>query len=182
MIAGVMESSGGVLTSPSFASGPLRKVLTPITNAQERKRARQKVKLMKFYVYGKCSISANTLNDPYFRDVLKAGDPNYAIMDRHEVARWVKVEFDLFIIYMKYIVATNEKFHGGNAWAQAIHDGTHLENGEHYQAIGLSFASACRNWTVALAVAHCDDGHAPAVARLLKKNSGAIRHHHGHGS
>ena len=72
---------------------------------------------MKFYVYGKCSISAWTLNDPYFREVLKAGDPNYATMDRNEVARWVKVEFDLFIIYMKYIVATNGKFHGGNAWA-----------------------------------------------------------------
>ena len=84
MVAGVMEDSGGALTLPSFAPGPLQKFLTPITNVQERKRARQKVKLMKFYVYGKCSISANTLNDPYFRDVLKAGDPNYAIMDRQE--------------------------------------------------------------------------------------------------
>ena len=86
------------------------------------------------------------------------------------MARWVKVEFNLFIIYVKYIVALNEELHGGNAWAQAIHDGTHdhLENGEHYQAIGVSFAAAFRNWTVALAAAHCEDGHSPAVARLLK--------------
>ena len=72
MVAGVMEESGGVLTSPSFASAPLQKFLKSITNVQERRRARQKVKQMRFYVYGKCSISAWTLNDPYFREVLKA--------------------------------------------------------------------------------------------------------------
>ena len=41
------------------------------------------------YVYDPHSVSARFFNSKYFRNVLVAGDKDYAKMDRHELASWV---------------------------------------------------------------------------------------------
>lgn len=58
-----------------------------------------------------------------------------------QLKEWVRAEFAIFLIFLKYAVGTKMEEALGNPFAQAIHDGGTLTNHVKYQACGLQFIS-----------------------------------------
>ena len=114
--------------------GPMDGFAKPDKKRMWAKVARQKAAQMLFYVYCSCAISLSTFNDPYFRGMLHEGDSQFAVMDRQSLQMWVNYEYELMLLYFEFMFETLVAYHGGNSFLQLIHDGTHLNNGKHYQA------------------------------------------------
>ena len=66
--------------------------------------------------------------------MLHEGDSQFAVMDRQSLQMWVNYEYELMLLYFEFMFETLVAYHGGNSFLQLIHDGTHLNNGKHYQA------------------------------------------------
>lgn len=57
----------------SNASGPMDGLAVRVQSALDKRRGRQKLKQILFYVYSKCYVSASTFNEPEFREMLQEG-------------------------------------------------------------------------------------------------------------
>lgn len=147
----------------------IKKFVKPMASSIHRLRAKQKGRLAQVYVYSSSSISQRTFECPYFRAALREGDKAYPVFAKCDLEAWVTEEYNLFQIYLIFALKETLKLHKGNPFAQLIHDGTHLEDHNHYQAIGLSFVFEWLNWTLAIALPECHDGTAAGVASLILK-------------
>ena len=101
------------------------------------------------------------------RDV--GGGPDTPILSRKGLIKWVRAEFAVFLIYLRYVLRCKHKQAKGNQFAQGIHDGGTLDNKQKYQALGLQFIDELwrRNWVICIAMTPCFDGTDAAVAKLL---------------
>ena len=52
---------------------------------------------------------------------------------------WLRAEFEVFVLFFKFIMLQNNQHYMGNPFAQALHDGRTLENGNNYQALLFQF-------------------------------------------
>lgn len=116
---------------------------------QERKSLQRK-KIMCFYTYSNQRVTGEMLTGSEFRDMLQAGDSNYAKLDPLQCKQWVALEFLLFKFYVKYAIAENRKLHACNPFAQHQHDAVTLANHKKYFANGVQFCFGWMNWTICL--------------------------------
>jgi hypothetical protein len=89
-------------------------------------------------------------------------------MDRTELISWVEMEWNLFLIYLKFVLAELDTYHSQNPFAQAQHDGVTLADGDKYQALGVQFIFDQTNWNICFGFVACSGGSAPKVAKLFK--------------
>lgn len=88
-------------------------------------------------------------------------------MDRTELNSWVEMEWNLFLLYLKFVLAKLDDYHSQNPFAQAQHDGVTLADGDKYQALGVQFIFESINWNICFGFVACSGGSAPKVAKLF---------------
>jgi hypothetical protein len=142
-----------------------------------------------WYVYGNQRISKRTFEDKYFREMMESchfsgaatverigshppPKPTKApILTAKILKSWVRAEFDIFLIFLKFMMNLKYNHSRGNKFGQCLHDGGTLDNGKKYQAMSLQFVDPewSRNFVVAVGFARCKDGKASKVFQLFKR-------------
>lgn len=133
--------------------------LTP--DQVKARRANQRCKTMCFYVYSDQKISGAMLTGPEYRDMLCAGDPQYAKLNMAQAQVWVDLEFELGQFFFEFAVNENRELHNGNPFAQDQHDCVTLANHKKYSAHGMQMIFAYVNWTLCMGFKPCKSGKAP---------------------
>ena len=100
-------------------------------------------------------ISKREFEGEEFRDMLQAageagagggGKPEKVpVLSIKGLSMWVKAEFDVFILFLKYIFSEKIREAKDNTFAQGIHDGGTLDNKTKYQVFGSQFIGM--NWS-----------------------------------
>ena len=102
------------------------------------KRERELSSQVTWYIYGNQRISKRTFEDPYFRRMMTvSGTQN--MMNRANLLKWVRAEYEIFLLYLRFLIKKALDFAYGNPFAQFIHDGGTLANKDKYQTGGLQF-------------------------------------------
>ena len=113
-------------------------------------------------------VSKREFEAKYFRNMLReVGDgPKTAILTVKGLKKFVVAEFEMFVEYLKYMIASKAKAAKGNLFAQSLHDGGTLANKKKYQALGLQFVDEKwrKNWVICVALTRCMDGTDSMVA------------------
>ena len=127
------------------------------------RRAKQRAKIMCFYVYSDQKITGTMLTGAEFRDMLCEGDPNYAKLDERQAQAWVELEYELGKAFFQYATQQNRELHEGNPFAQDQHDCVTLKNHKKYSAHGMQMIFEYINWTLCMGFKPCPGGLAPQV-------------------
>jgi hypothetical protein len=92
-----------------------------------------------YVVYGNCHISERTLEDMYYKDMLGGTSPDgcVAYLSIKNLEKFVDAEWEVFVLFFKYLLDQCSEEALGNAFGQFIHDGGTLKNGKKYQAFAL---------------------------------------------
>ena len=61
------------------------------------------------------------------------------VMTRANLLKWVRAEYEVFLMYLRFILKKALEYSCGNPFAQFIHDGATLPNKDKYQTGGLQF-------------------------------------------
>ena len=61
------------------------------------------------------------------------------VLNVKSLAKWVRAEFDIFMIFLKTILDEKATQAKGNPFAQAVHDGGTLTSKRKYEAFGIPF-------------------------------------------
>ena len=102
------------------------------------KRERELSSQVTWYIYGNQRISKRTFEYPYFRKMMTvSGTQN--LMTRANLLKWVRAEYEIFLLYLRFLIKKALEFAYGNPFAHFIHDGGTLANKEKYQTGGLQF-------------------------------------------
>ena len=91
----------------------------------------------RFYVYGRQRISKATFDDSYFKDAMMGSNKNRSMLSKDQLEQYVRAEFSLFIVFLKFIVKKKLAQTMGNAFAQGLHDGVTLGNHKGYESLGI---------------------------------------------
>ena len=108
----------------------------PSLEERKARQADQRAKQMRFYVYSDQKISGTLLSGPEFRDVVEAGNSNYAKLDGTQCKLWTRLEFSLGKFLVKFANESCRKLHKGSPFCQHQHDGVTLPNRTKYIANG----------------------------------------------
>ena len=109
----------------------------------------------RWYCYAKMRVSKDAMQDPYFLAMLnwntipQSPAPK---MEPRQLCRWVRAEFGVFKMFLKYMLQLKFQHSKGNAFAQGLHDCGTLENHEKFLALGIQFIDPkwFRNWVICL--------------------------------
>jgi hypothetical protein len=70
----VADCSSADEHASNASAGPMDAfAASPVQSATDKRRGRQKLKQMLFYVYSRCYVSSSTFNEPEFREMLHEG-------------------------------------------------------------------------------------------------------------
>ena len=132
-----------------------------------------------FVVFGNTSVSFNTFENKYWKDMhaaqhqfgSKTGNmaPAPALLSIDQLKKYITAEYEVMNIHIKYLLALKVEQSCGNTFAQAIHDGGTLANKRKYQAFGCQFMDPNwdRNFVVALGFVSLADSTTETVANAF---------------
>lgn len=92
-------------------------------------------------------------------------------MSVKQLSKWVEAEFEVFLVFLRFVIEKKKARAMGNMFAQAIHDAGTLKNKQKFLAYGLQFVDPdlrC-NHVVCIALQPCLDGTDAGVAAKLKR-------------
>lgn len=96
----------------------------------------------RWYIYSRMHISKREFESDEFREMIREQSGGRGVyLSQPQLKEWVRAEFNIFLIFLKYAVGIKMDEALGNPFAQAIHDGGTLSNHVKYQACGLQFIS-----------------------------------------
>ena len=91
-----------------------------------------------WYVYAQMRVSKLAFTDPYWKNMLiKAGASR--LLTREQLKSWVHAEYQVFKLFLRFILDLKVKQARGNPFAQFLHDGGTLDSHKKYQALGMQF-------------------------------------------
>ena len=97
------------------------------------------------YVYGRGRISKESFDDPVMRARDQAmyeaggGTGTAPFITKQGLAAWVRAEYSIFIVFMKFITKINLEYSEGNRFGQGLQDCVTLASTKKHSAIGLCF-------------------------------------------
>jgi hypothetical protein len=120
-------------------------------------------------------VSKREFESPRFRTMLQRSNRGIdtACLSVHQLVKWVRAEFEAFLIFLKEIIAECYEISMGNPFAQGLHDGGTLENKQKYQVYGLQFIPPDfdQNLVVMVGLLPSSNGTDAGVAELLIKTT-----------
>lgn len=94
----------------------------------------------RFVVYCAQSISLRTVEDPFFKEMLRMhGGPTTAILTSRMLRKYIMAEFAIFVVFVQLMMNLKLIQSYGSPFGQNIHDVGTLANKKKYAAIGLQF-------------------------------------------
>ena len=92
-------------------------------------------------------------------------------IDRKMLKSWVREEFEVFVLFLKFIISQKHHHAMGNPFAQALHDGGTLENGKKHQALSLQFidTNCSGNFVVEIAFAQSKDEKSIKLYKIITR-------------
>ena len=102
--------------------------------------------LRQWFTYSTMQISKSEFDSPWFRNMLmEVGDgEKTAILSKEMLSRYVRAEFEVFLIFLKLIISSCLPISMGNPFSMGLHDGGTLANKKKFQALALQFIAP--NW------------------------------------
>ena len=122
-----------------------------------------------WYIYGTARVSKTTFEDEFFRDMVRAHNPNAAFIQRKAIKYQVAAELILFEVAMAWVVQQLTTMHEGNAFAQGMHDGVTLHNKRCYQAMGAQVIFRGESMTLAFGFKPLSEHSAKSVAQEFSR-------------
>ena len=101
----------------------------------------------RWYAYSRQHVSKAAFDDPAFREMLQSmftfggGKGDAPVLSRTGLKKWLRGEYNNFLIYSKFMFAMLREYHEGNAFAQAIHDAATLADHHKRLAAGATFVT-----------------------------------------
>ena len=114
-----------------------------------------KINMAAWFVYGNQWISKRKFEDKYFHNMMEscyhcgrvcvttsqargsaspAGTKALTLTSK-VLKSWVIAEFEVFFLFLKFIMLQKHHYAMGNPFTQALHDGGALNNGKKYQSL-----------------------------------------------
>lgn len=93
--------------------------------------------MTRYYVYGNQRIFTRSFDDSYFRDALRGSNKSRALLTSGMLEKYVRAEFVVFIIFLRFLFNKKLIQAFGNAFAQGIHDGVTLGDHKGYESLGV---------------------------------------------
>ena len=135
-----------------------------------------------WYVYAQMHVSKSAFSDPSFIDMMRrqalsmlrpgACSPEKApVLKVKQLKRYVRAEFDVFLIFLKGILEMKVEQSKGNAFAQLLHDGGTLKNHKKYQAFGMQLIDPSwkANLVICFGFPHTTSSKDKDVSALIDK-------------
>ena len=122
----------------------------------------------RFYVYGMSSTSKSTFDDPYFRSMCEGlyvaggGNPSETpFLTRKGMYKWVVEEYEIFVLYLNFMLQKCLERSSGNPFAQGMNDCTTLENKSKHIALGIELVdpNLDQNHVICLGLVPILDGY-----------------------
>ena len=93
-----------------------------------------------WYVYATMHISKAAFDDVYYKAMLtKAGAA--CVLASKQLKLWVRAEFEVFKLFIRFMLKLKNHQAQGNPYAQFLHDGGTLSSHKKYQAFAMQFTS-----------------------------------------
>ena len=146
--------------------------------------------MVALYVYRNQRISKRTFKDNYLRNMMEScyhcgrfcapisqarGSEVAAVTKAPTLTEkllnsWVIEQFELFFLFLKFIMSQKHNHVVVNPLAQALYNGGTLENGKKYQALSLQFigTNQSRNFVTATVFASSKYGKATKLHEIFK--------------
>ena len=71
--------------------------------------------------------------------MLCSGNPDCKILTRYQLKTYVCAEFEIFVIFLKFVLEWKLKESKGNPFVQGLHDGVTLDHHQGYESLALTF-------------------------------------------
>ncbi len=128
---GVTEDPGqesSKATTASVSKKPLDKFILSRRQWQLTRQAR-------WYFYNDVKVSKRQFENPLFKERLMSVSERPSesgVLKVEMLKKYVRAEFDVFVIFLKHIIAEKITQSKGNLFAQIIHDGATLASKKKY--------------------------------------------------
>ena len=93
-----------------------------------------------WYVYATMHVSKQAFDDKYWKGMMNTAGAK-CLINRQQLRKWVRAEFSVFKLFLRYMIERKCMQAQGNAYAQFLHDGGTLASHRKYQALGMQFLS-----------------------------------------
>ena len=71
---------------------------------------------------------------------VQAGSEDGPTLERHQIALYVRAEFSVLVLFLRYVASLKRtQAEGNGGWMQLIHDAGTLKNHCRYEAMGQQF-------------------------------------------
>lgn len=148
------------------------KNIDPMSKMRLTKREISLTAQAQWYLYSSMRVSKCEFENVFLKAMLKAvgGGESTAILTIDNLKNYVKAEWGVFKLFLKFIMKTKAEEALGNTFAQAIHDGGTLTNKKKFQALAIQFVAPewKKNMVVTLGLVPCNKSRDEDVARLWK--------------
>ena len=127
----------------------------------------------RWYIYNDMKVSKRQFENPLFKDMLNSmsDKPSESgILTVDMLKKYVRAEFNVFVLFLKHIIVEKVAQSKGNTFAQIIHDGGTLASKKKYQGMGIQFIDPkwrC-NHVICTGFLRGYDGTAEGISNLLK--------------
>lgn len=164
------------LAAADSKQGPLAMAAFKLTPQQQALSAQAH-----WYVYAQMHVSKSAFSDPTFIDMmrrqglcmLKPGSctpDKVPVLKVKQLKRYVRAEFEVFLIFIKAIINMKVEEAKGNPFAQLLHDGGTLKNHKKYQAFAMQLIAPqwLANLVICFGFPHSASGKDKDVATLIE--------------
>ena len=126
-----------------------------------------------WYVYSTMHISKSEFESVYFKRMLAGGgDTEKAfVLTERNLKNYVKAEFNVFLLFLEFMLNKKHADAMGNKFAQGLHDGGTLESKKKYQALALQFIAPgwAKNFVITIGLKKSSHNKDVDVANLWKE-------------
>lgn len=93
---------------------------------------------MHYVVYGKQSVSPYMFDDFFYREMMRAHNPNGKLLNRKSFTPWLESEWELFKFYAELDMRLCDVYYQA-PFSQVIHDGGTAKSHKKHHAVGLQY-------------------------------------------
>jgi hypothetical protein len=128
-----------------------------------------------WFIYAKMKISKEAFEDDYWKNMMIKNGAK-VLITRTQLEKAIQAEYDVFILFLKFVLHQKVRQAKGNAFAQFLHDGGTLASHKKYQAfaVQLILPDWNRNFVICFDFPRSSENKDLDVATLARQSFGEL--------